>query len=115
MKYALLIHDDETFQRMAPAQQAEVIGAHQIYVDALTKAGVLIGGEPLGPSADALSVHPDGTVHDGPFADSLEQLGGFYLIEVASREDAIEWARRLPQCAPNGGAVEIRAVPDYAD
>ena len=113
MKYALLIHDDESFHSFSEAQQAEVINAHQAYVKALSEAGVMLGGEPLAPSAGAVSVHADGTVHDGPFIDSKEQLGGFYLIDVPSRDDAVKWAQRLPQCAPNSGGVEVRPVPDY--
>lgn len=114
MKYALLIHDDESFHHFSDEQRGEVLNAHQAYVQALTAAGVMVGGEPLAPSADAISVRADGTVHDGPFVDSKEQLGGFYLVDVADRDEAIKWAKRLPQCSPEGGAVEVRPVPDYA-
>lgn len=115
MKYALLIHDDESFHSYSDAQRADVIGAHQAYVQALVEAGVMVGGEPLAPSGEAVAVHADGTVHDGPYVDSKEQLGGFYLIDVADRDEAVKWARRLPQASPQGGAVEVRPVPDYAD
>jgi len=115
MKFALLINDDETFHSYSDAQKGEVVMAHKAYVEALGKAGVIVGGEPLAPSGDAVTIRPDGTVQDGPFADSKEQLGGFYLIDVKSKDEAIEWARRLPQCAPNGGGVEVRPVPDYSE
>ena len=114
MKYALLIHDDESFHSFTDTQRADLIGAHQAYVQALVEAGVMVGGEPLGPSADAVAVRADGTVHDGPYIDSKEQLGGFYLIDVANRDEAVKWARRLPQATPDGGGVEVRPVPDYA-
>ncbi|MEM9057451.1 MAG: YciI family protein [Pseudomonadota bacterium] len=113
MKFALLIHDDESWHGFSEQQQADLLNAHGAYVQALTEAGVMVGGEPLAHSREAVSVHGDGTVHDGPFIDSKEQLGGFYLIDVADRDEAVKWARRLPQCPPDGGAVEVRPVPDF--
>ncbi len=80
----------------------------------LEKAGILRNGAPLmGPeTATKVSVR-DGrrTVEDGPFSDSKEQLGGFFLIEVASLDEAAQWAKQCP--AAKDGRIDVRVVPDY--
>ena len=81
------------------------------YTQAMVDAGVLVGGEVLGASDTATTVRVhDGRrdVHDGPYADTKEQLGGFYLIDVADMDAALEWAARNP--AASTGAVEVRPV-----
>ncbi len=113
MQFALLIHDDETFHSFDEAQIGEVMMAHKAFTDALNEAGVYVGGEPLTHSSEAVTVLADGTVQDGPIADSKEQLGGFYLIDVADRDAAIGWAKRLPHASASGGGVEVRAIPNY--
>ncbi|XBQ16915.1 MAG: YciI family protein [Oceanicaulis sp.] len=111
MKYVLLLHDVEArWLVMSEAEQGEVFARHMAYTDALVKAGAMVAGEPLEPAASAKIVR-DGKVQDGPFADSKEQLGGFYVIEAASEAEAIDWAKRCPSLP--GGAVEVRPVPDY--
>ena len=81
------------------------------YTQALAEAGVLVGGEALFPAAEAATLRTsDGAtdVQDGPYADTKEQLGGFFLIDVPDLDAALEWAARHP-AAPNG-AVEVRRV-----
>ncbi len=113
MKFMLLLHDDEAaWLALSEAEQGAVVGEHMAYVDALVKAGALVSGEPLDTAASARIVR-DGAVQDGPYADSREQIGGFYVIEADHMDAAITWARRCP-ISP-GGAVEVRPVPDYAD
>ncbi len=90
------------------AADGELWGA---YTRALIEAGVLVGGEALHPSATAttLRVRDGGRdVQDGPYADTKEQLGGFYVIEVPDLDTALEWAARNP--AASRGAVEVRPV-----
>ncbi|MFK8014176.1 MAG: YciI family protein [Gammaproteobacteria bacterium] len=113
MQFALLIHDDESWHDLDDAQQGELLMAHKAFGDALTEAGVFVGGEPLEPSATAATVRSDGTVQDGPFVDSKEQLGGFYLIDVADQAAAIAWAKRLPMASATSGGIEVRGVPSY--
>lgn len=81
------------------------------YTKALIDAGVLVGGEALFPAAEAATLRISNgatDVQDGPYADTKEQLGGFYLIDVPDLDTALEWAARNP--AASAGAVEVRRV-----
>lgn len=112
MKYILLIYGDEkTWESMSREETEKVYEAHRAYGEAMEKAGVLRGGAELQPTSTATSVHFSGgrpRTLDGPFAETKEQLGGYYLIEVANLEKAIEWAEKMP--AMTAGAVEIRPL-----
>lgn len=111
MKFTLLLHDDEhDWLAMSEAEQGAVIGEHMAYVDALMKAGALVSGEPLDPAGTAKIVR-GGAVQDGPYADTKEQLAGFYVIEAVDLDAALNWAKKCP-IGPKG-AVEVRPVPDY--
>jgi len=112
MQYALLIYENEAeAYAEGEAGQAwqDVVKAHNTFAGALVQSGVMRGGEGLKPTATATTVRvtPNGrTVHDGPFAETREQLGGFYLVEAADLDAAIDIAKRLPIAA--NGSVEIR-------
>ena len=85
------------------------------YNEELVKAGVMLAGEGLHPSSRGARVKFSGserTVVDGPFAETGELLAGFWLIQVKSREEAVEWVRRIPF---REGEVEIRQVAEAAD
>lgn len=85
------------------------------YNESLVRAGVLLAGEGLHPSSRGARVAYRGserTVVDGPFAESKELIAGFWMIEVASREEALEWARRVPF---QEGEVELRQVHGAED
>jgi len=80
----------------------------------MREAGVLVGGEGLEPTTAATTVvigDEGRTIVDGPFAETKEQLGGYYLLDCADLDEAIEWARRIPVDPP--GSIEIRPVLDY--
>lgn len=85
----------------------------------MVKAGVLLAGEGLHPSSKGARVRfADGrtTVTDGPFAETKELIAGFWLIQVRSKEEAVEWVRRCPPPMPGGtGEIEIRQVFEAAD
>src|SRR5205823_10508529 len=100
MQYLLLIHDDE--QRWANMPEEERNGIYAEYM-ALTKelreSGAYVGGNQLQPTATAVTVRVrDGeqVVTDGPFAETKEQLGGYYMVEAESLDEALEWAARIP-------------------
>lgn len=114
MKYALFLYDPEEFQKMSEAEQAEIVGQYAAYGELLEKAGAFVFGEPLDHSTTSRTLRPSGDVQDGPYGDTHEQLGGFYIIEADSPEAAMEWARKCPSHA-HGGHVEVRPVPDYMD
>jgi hypothetical protein len=88
----------------------EHIDEYWAYDDALEAAGALIGGEPLEPSSTARTVAVDGVVTDGPFAETAEVLGGYYLIDVEDEAAAIRWAHRLPGVVRGYNRVEVRAI-----
>src|SRR5487761_281096 len=111
MKYALLIFEDETQygpEKSGPRVQ-EVAAKHMTFSQEL--GARRIGGAGLKGTATATTVHTQGgrkTVHDGPFAEAREQLGGFYLVDVASLDEAIELAKRIPLA--QDGAIEVRPL-----
>jgi hypothetical protein len=88
----------------------ELLARMGAYHEELAKAGVLLDGSGLKPSRDGWRIRYDGekrTVVDGPFAETKELIAGYTLIQVRSREEAQEWARRFPNPAVDGGQAEI--------
>lgn len=116
MQYLLLLYADENaWDSLAPAKQEEGVAAYIAYTEALTKAGALIGSNRLRPSATSTRVQVENgkqQVLDGPYADSKEQLGGYYLIEAPDLDAAISWASRCP--GAHHGIVEVRPVWDMS-
>ena len=112
MQFALLIHEPEAEaypQGEASPAWRDILAAHTAFGGELAQAGVMRGGAGLKPTSAATTVRvtPQGrTVHDGPFAETREQLGGFYLIEAPDLDAALEWAKRLP--IAGSGSVEVR-------
>ncbi|MEM7766741.1 MAG: YciI family protein [Pseudomonadota bacterium] len=113
MQFALFLYDDERFHDLPEAEQMTVVSAHMAYGEALEKAGVFVHGEPLDHSRDAKTLRDDATVQDGPYADTKEQMGGFYIIDVADWDAALDWAKKSPTHT-HGGHVEVRPIPNYA-
>ncbi len=94
----------------------KAIASMMKYNEELTKAGVLLGLDGLQPSAKGARVRYSGgkaSVTDGPFTESKELLGGYWMIQVKSRDEALEWARRIP--AGEGEMVEVRQVFEMSD
>ncbi len=112
MQYMLLIYGNEANEQSAPPEaMKQVIAAYGAYTQALQAAGVLVGGERLRPSGDATTVritNAKTAVLNGPYAETREQLGGYYTIEVPDLDAAISWAARCPGAAH--GSVEVRPV-----
>ena len=103
----------------APPPAPEAFVAMQKYNEELIKAGVLLAAEGLTPTSKGTRVRFNGdqrTVTDGPFAESKEFVAGFTILQVKSKEEAIEWVKRAPNVSPNGqGLVEIRKLMDVED
>jgi hypothetical protein len=112
LQYALLIY--ETPEAFAQREQGEYVGAWRAYYQSVVDAGVYVGGDPLHPPETATTVRQrDGkrVIHDGPYANTKEQLAGFMVLELASLDAALDWAARCP--ASSYGAVEVRPLaPD---
>lgn len=110
MRYMMLIHHDEA--ALANAPQKELWGDYAAFNEALAKAGTgMSAGERLQPSAMATTIRQhDGKtdVLDGPYADTKEQLAGYFLIDVADLDEAIAWAKRCP--SSKYGSIEIRPL-----
>jgi hypothetical protein len=112
MQYLLTIYADESgWDNMTPEQQKQGYAAYMAYTEALKSAGAFVGSNRLRPSSTATTIRAtDGKtqVLDGPFADSKEQLGGYFLIDAPDLDAAISWASRCP--ATHHGTVEVRAI-----
>ena len=111
MQYALLIYENEADYEGGEDGEAwkAILAAHTAFGGELAQAGVMRGGAGLRNSATATTVRREGSsqsVHDGAFAETREQLGGFYLIEAPDLDAAIAWAKKLP--LTGNGAVEVR-------
>jgi hypothetical protein len=115
MKYLLTIYNDESrYASMTPQDSAALMESYGKFGQDAQAAGVLLGGEGLQPTATATTVRVrDGEtlLTDGPFAETREQLGGYYLLDCADLDEANRWAARIPDAA--NGAVEVRPVMDY--
>ncbi|GLQ19799.1 YciI family protein [Algimonas porphyrae] len=112
MQYLLAIYEDHSVYADEKAG-AEIIQAHMAYSEMLASAGVIRGGEGLEGTDTARTVRKRGgkmAVHDGPFAEMQEQLGGFYIIEVDTMEEALDWAAKIPMAGD--GSVEVRPCID---
>jgi hypothetical protein len=115
VKYLLAIYDDEArWPELDEVAQAAEIDEYWRLDDAATAAGVFIASQALEPSDSTRSVRvreAEVVVTDGPFAETKEQLGGFYLLECESAEEAIEWAAKIP--AARSGRVDVRPVIEF--
>ena len=116
MQYMFLIYEDEAAYAGADdTTLSEVVAKHMALSQEMRDAGVLLGGDGLQPTATATTVvtGPGGvqTLHDGPFAETREHLGGYYLVEAPDLDAALAWARRMP--VVEGGKVEVRPVMQY--
>lgn len=132
MKYLLMLYADEKAGAAIPSElMAKAMEGMIAYQQALTKAGAFVATSALLPTWDAKTVRmeggtlaqkPDGSffneggelrVHDGPFAETREQLGGYYIIDVPDMDTALEWAKKCP--GAQWGSVEVRPYhPGYA-
>jgi hypothetical protein len=112
MKYMLLIHDDEkAWGKLTEAERQKIYGEYGMFSAELKAAGQYLAGSQLQPTTTATSVRVrDGKrlVTDGPFAETREQLGGYYLVEAKNLDEAIGWAAKIP--SSKFGTIEVRPV-----
>jgi hypothetical protein len=114
VKYLLaLISEEGGLRDASPEEMKAVMDSWGAYSQQVVEAGAFVAGEGLQESATATTVRfQDGEqlVTDGPFAETKEQLGGFYLLECKDLDEALEWAKKIPF---TNGSVEVRPVMDY--
>lgn len=114
MRYILLIYSNETDDFASAEEMRAVIRRYSELNREMQAAGVLLGGDGLERTNAATTVRVRGgetRTSDGPFAETKEQLGGYYLIDVPDLDQAIHWASRIPTA--ERGSVEIRPIMDY--
>lgn len=114
MKYALLIHSDEKAEeKMSPADLEALMSAYGRFTQELESSGAQLDSQRLRPTEAATTIrvrNGELLATDGPFAETKEQFGGFYLIEVDNIDQAIAWARKIPTA--EYGSIEVRPVWD---
>jgi len=112
MQYLLLIHADErVWPAMSDDERRRIVEEYAAVTDEMHERGAYLGSNRLAPTSTASTVRVrDGedVVTDGPFAETKEQLGGYFLIDVESLDEALEWAARLPTA--RRGSVEVRPI-----
>lgn len=112
MKYALLIYTSEAeHAKMTEAEQQANMGAYFAFTNEISEAGVNMGGEALMPTAMATTVRVQNgktLTTDGPFAETKEQLGGFYIVDCKDLDEAIAYAAKIPDASH--GSVEVRPL-----
>ncbi len=115
MRYMFLIYSCERDFTEASAQdRGQVRAGHWAVMDESRRKGVFIAGEPLQPTATATTVRKEGgrpLVLDGPFAETKEQLAGYYILDCKNLDEAIAWAAKIPTaCKGEQGCIEIRPI-----
>ena len=117
MRFILsLIGDEALIEKTTPEQLEEIVAEMDKFNDELKQAGVFLQGDGLAPTATARTLRygKDGkaVVTDGPFAETKEQIAGFWMLECDDIDEAVEWAQRSPV---RDGAIEVRAIVDTAE
>ena len=112
MQYMLLIYsNEEAWDRRSEEEQGQMMQAYGAFTQELRDSGAMVAGDALEPTETATTVrvqNDETLTTDGPFAETKEQLGGYYLIEAGSLDEAIEWAAKIP--GARHGSVEVRPV-----
>ena len=112
MRYLLLIHDVEAdFAKMPPAEMDQLMGDYRKFSEQLKQAGAYVTGQRLRPTTTATTIrvrNGETLATDGPFAETKEQLGGFYLIQAADLDEAMAWAAKIPSAKI--GSIEVRPI-----
>jgi len=112
MRYLLMICTDESWLgAMSPEEGSEMLAGYGAFGEEMARRGVLQGGERLRPTSDATTVRvQDGKVltSDGPFAETKEQIGGYYVVDCKDLDEAIEVASKIP--GARHGAIEVRPI-----
>lgn len=112
MQYLLMIYGNEAgMQSAGKAEVEQMLAAYGAYSEAMRKAGIMVGGERLRPSSAATTVRVAAgktKVLNGPYAETKEQLGGYFLIDVPDLDAALSWAARCP--GASHGVIEVRPI-----
>ena len=117
MQYLLLIYEaEQIWENKTDDEKREVLAQHNALGERLRADGAAVSASPLMPTATAVSVRRRGgetQISDGPFAETKEQLAGFYLVDVDDIETAMAYAAQIPHAET--GTIEVRPVDDHSD
>jgi hypothetical protein len=120
MRFMMILKTTPAAEKVAQAagMTAELTDAMGRFNSDMVKAGVLLGGDGLAPSDTATTVEiteADAVVLDGPFAETKELIAGFWILQVSSQEEAVEWAKRIPATGGDTTLVEVRRIAEADD
>ena len=115
MRYMLLIYSNErATEAMSPEEDSRIRAEHWAIMKETSRRGMFKGADPLEPTSAATTVRIDNgkvLVTDGPFAETKEQLAGYYILDCKDLDEALEWAAKIPTaCAGRTGCVEVRHI-----
>jgi len=117
MRYMFLVYTIDG--ERSPEEMAEVRAGHHAVMEETMRRGIFHGASPLQPVATATTVRQENgktLVTDGPFAETKEQLGGYYILECKDLDEAIEWAKKIPtKCHGVQGSIEVRPLYDISE
>jgi hypothetical protein len=119
MRYMLLIYSNEkSMEARSPEEQERIAAGHRAVMEETGRRGILKGAEPLEPTSKAKTVRNEkgrAVITDGPFAETKEQLAGYYILDCKDLDEVLEWAAKIPTaCAGGTGCVEVRPIRDLA-
>jgi hypothetical protein len=119
MRYMLLIYSNEkSMEARSPEEQERIAVGHQAVMEETGRRGILKGAEPLEPTRSARTVRNGKgrtVITDGPFAETKEQLAGYYILDCKDLDEALDWAAKIPTaCAGGTGCVEVRPIRELA-
>jgi hypothetical protein len=117
MRYMFLIYSREgDFAEASAADRERIKAEHWAVMDETKRRGIFEAGEPLQPTATATTIRKENgkpLVLDGPFAETKEQLAGYYILDCENLDEAIEWAKKIPTaCKGEEGCIEIRPIAE---
>ena len=115
MRYMLLIYSNEkATEGMSPEEDKRIRAGHRAVMDETNRRGIFKGADPLQPTSSATTVRVENgkvLVTDGPFAETKEQLAGYYILDCKDLDEALEWAAKIPTaCGGGTGCVEVRPI-----
>jgi hypothetical protein len=115
MRYLMLIYSDETgMDQVTEAEWAETMAAYNAFTDEVRQKGLLLGGEALHPTRTATTVrvrNGETMTTDGPFAETKEALGGYYMLNCKDLDEALEYAAKIP--GAKVGSIEVRPIMEF--
>jgi len=113
MRYMMLVYTQETYNA-TPEERAQVFNGHMAVQQETSRRGIFRGADPLQTTASATTVSVQNgkvLVTDGPFAETKEQLAGYYILDCADLDEALEWAAKIPSaCGGASGCIEVRPI-----